>query len=325
MPRIDAHAHVIGDHPRTVALLQQLDVKVINIGVAETNGRPWRDYLAAYRRLAAQHPGRFAWVAAVELPNFQEPDYAGRAIAQLDRDFAAGALGAKVWKNIGMEIRKPDGSPLMIDDPIFEPVFAHLEKQGRPLLMHIAEPLACWLPPVEGDPHSAYYVRNPQWHMYGRADVPSHADLMAARDHVVQRHPGLRVIGAHLGSMEYDLNEIAARFDRYPNFAVDTAGRTRDLAYYADAESARAFLTRYVDRVLWATDMVRFTPHSTFTDEKREDDLGHIRREYDAEFAFYEAADTGPLGNRQVQRLNLSPAVCRKLFFDNARAWYPGL
>jgi hypothetical protein len=38
-------------------------------------------------------------------------------------------------------------------------------------------------------------------------------------------NPDLRLIGAHLGSMESDLDRVAQHVDRYPNFAVDLAGR----------------------------------------------------------------------------------------------------
>jgi len=38
------------------------------------------------------------------------------------------------------------------------------------------------------------------------------------------------VIGAHLGSPDHDVDEIAWRLDRYPSFSVDTSARTADLA-----------------------------------------------------------------------------------------------
>lgn len=321
MLHIDAHAHLVGDHGDTVALLRQLDLKVLNIGVVDDK-YPWREALRLYRQLAAEHPEHYAWVTTFELPDWSS-DWADRVIGGLARDFQAGAVGAKVWKNIGMAARKPDGSHLLIDDPVFEPIFTWLAREGRPLLMHIAEPLACWQPLRDGDPHSDYYRRNPQWHMYGKP-VPSHARLMAARDAVIERHPTLRVIGAHLGSLEYDLNEIAQRFDRYPNFAVDTSGRLRDLTR-CDTQALRDFLHRHQDRVLWSTDLVRFTPHSQFSDEKRRDDLGHIRRQYDCEFRFFESDQPLVLYDQPCRGLGLPQSLLARLYHDNAVTWYPGL
>ena len=61
--------------------------------------------------------------------------------------------------------------------------------------------------------------------MYLHPDHPRKETILAARDHLLAENPKLRVVGAHLGSMETDVDEIAKRFDRYPNFAVDTAAR----------------------------------------------------------------------------------------------------
>ncbi len=67
-------------------------------------------------------------------------------------------------------------------------------------------------------------------------------------------NPSLRVVGAHLGSMEADVDQVARRFDRYPNFAVDTAAR---VPYFMlqPREKVRAFLIKYQDRILYATDL----------------------------------------------------------------------
>lgn len=325
MQRIDAHTHLMGDHPRVVALLEELDLKVLNIGVVDNAHGPWREHLKTYRTLADEHPGRFAWVTTFEPPDFNDPHYAERVIEALDRDFAAGAVGCKIWKHVGMELKKPDGSYLLPDDAVFDPIYAHLEKVGQPLLMHIAEPLACWQPLKDGVPHCDYYRRNPHWHMYTRPEAPSHAALMAARDRVVERHAKLRVIGAHLGSLEYSLQAMADRFERYSNFAVDTAGRLWDLMYHYDADSLRAFFTRYQDRLLWGTDLVRFKPYSQYSDEQREDDFGHVRRLYATEYDFYGVKGATRRFERDVEHLALPGDVLRKLFVDNARAWYPGL
>jgi len=61
------------------------------------------------------------------------------------------------------------------------------------------------------------------------------------------------MVGVHLGSMERDLEGIARRLDRYPNFAVDTAARMEYLMM-APTEKVREFLIKYQDRILYGTD-----------------------------------------------------------------------
>lgn len=323
MFRIDAHTHCVGDHPATLALLAELDLKLLNIGVAE-DGLPWPKHLKLYQRLTVEHPDRFAWVTTFGLPKWDDPYWADSVIAQLNADFAAGAVGCKLWKDVGMRARRPDGAYLMIDDPVYEPIFAHLEKLRRPLLTHIAEPLACWKPLHPNDPHADYYRRHPEWYMGDKPAAPTHARLMAARDAVAARHPRLPVIGAHLGSLEYNLKEIAARLDRYPNFAVDTAGRLRDLSAYP-AQVVRGFLERYQDRVLWSTDLVQFLQHSTLSTAQLAAAHDSMRCTYRSEFTYYGSTTRTRLFGKEVRPLGLPQGLLHRLCVDNAHRWYPGV
>ena len=92
-------------------------------------------------------------------------------------------------------------------------------------MSHVAEPNVAWGPPDPDDPSWSYYKENPQWLVSGKKDFPAKNTILEARDHILRKNPKLRMVGVHLGSMERDLDGIAARFDRYPNFAVDTAAR----------------------------------------------------------------------------------------------------
>src|SRR5208283_2095124 len=103
-------------------------------------------------------------------------------------------------------------------------------------------------------PSYGYYQQHPEWFMFLHPDHPSQQAILAARDRMLANNPMLRVVGCHLGSMELDVDEIARHFDRYPNFAVDTAGR---VVYFMvqSPEKVRAFLIKYQDRVLYGTDL----------------------------------------------------------------------
>jgi predicted TIM-barrel fold metal-dependent hydrolase len=322
MIRIDAHIHVNGDHQDCIALLERLDLKLFNVCVAHT-GEEWRTWREACQALVEQYPQRYAWCTTFDIPDFG-PDYAERVIAELERDFANGAVACKVWKNVGMEIRKPSGEFLMVDDPLFDPIYDYLARSGRPALMHIGEPLACWQPLDENRPHSSYYRNHPEWHMYTKPEVPSHGQIIDARDRMLARHPRLRVVGAHLGSLEYDVAEIARRLERYPNFAVDTSARMRDLAIQ-DPETVRQFLTAYADRVLFGTDVVARQPLSALSDTEREAWLARFESVYHQEFAYYETEEILTVANREVRGLGLPVDVLDRLYHGNAAEWYPGL
>jgi len=322
---IDAHIHFICDHSDCLTLMDELDLKFLNVCVVHSSDTAWRLQADRYRELAQAFPERYAWCTGFALPDGTS-DWAERVIAQLEQDFSGegAAVGCKIWKNVGMELIRPDGSFLMPDDPLFDPLYEYLAAAGRPLLAHLGEPLACWQPLGPQNPHNGYYSQNPEWHMYNRPDVPSHAAIMAARDHVLEKHPTLRVIGAHLGSLEYDVDEIARRLDAYPNLAVDTSARTYDLSLQS-SDKVRAFMIAYQDRILFGTDLVRTDLRWSLDNEVRRRTLARVREVYQNERAYYESKGTVNVRGREVRGLGLPPEVLEKFYHRNARAWFPGV
>ncbi|MBN1875566.1 MAG: amidohydrolase family protein [Anaerolineae bacterium] len=329
MNKIDAHMHYTGDSPDFLALLEDLNLKMLNVCVVGAVSDRLQDQVHAYQKLAKQFPERYAWCTSFPLPaqeDYATPgDYAARAIAGLEADFNAGAVACKFWKNIGMDARKPDGSFLMIHDPIFTPIYDYLAKVEKPALMHIAEPLACWQPLHDPqNPHYGYYSQNPEWHMYGKPEYPSHQALMDARDHVLAHHSKLHLVGAHLGSLEYDVAEVAKRLEKYPNFAVDTSARLADLTIQNTA-TVRQFFLDYQDRILFGTDMIQWEPLSTLPDKAREQRIAEFAASYQTSFAYYETDQMLTIRGREVQGLGLPEKVLEKIYWTNAHTWYPGV
>jgi len=320
---IDAHAHYAGDHPDTLGWMRSANVKLLNVAVA--HGEDWRKRAEQYRDLAKEHPDVYGWCTSFDAPTFDEDDYAGKVISQLEQDFADGAVGVKLWKNIGMELKKPDGSFLMIDDEVFTPIFEHMAKSGWTLLLHLAEPLDCWRPLDEKNTLRTYYTNNPQWHMYGKSEYPHHRDIMAARDRIVERHRDLRIVGAHLASLEYDVAEMARRFEKWPNFAVDTCGPSRivNLAQQ-DRDTVRRFFADYQDRIIYGSD-VSTKLQSKLPAEEAAEGLETLKESFRIGWDYYATDKRLTVKGWHVHGLALDEAVLEKLFETNAEKWYPGL
>ncbi|MDQ3397154.1 MAG: hypothetical protein M3511_05170 [Deinococcota bacterium] len=53
---IDAHQHVNGDHPNTLAFLERKKLKLLNICVAVSNDRWCTQEGEPYKKLAQQYP-----------------------------------------------------------------------------------------------------------------------------------------------------------------------------------------------------------------------------------------------------------------------------
>ena len=320
---IDAHVHVFRKDPAFQAFLDRLHLTLLDVLVV--------DDMAAYNKklepqrgdaLAVVHAsrGHVALCTTFDAYNFNNPDFGAEAIRQLDQDFAAGAIAVKVWKNIGMELKNGEGAFVMPDDPKFEPIYRDIAKRGKTLLMHTAEPDSCWAPLDPAHPNLAddYYRANPQWYMGDKPDYPSKARILRARDRVIAENPKLRVVGAHLGSMEMDLNEIAKHLDLYPNFAVDIGGRT-DYLMAAPHDQVRAFLIKYQDRILYATDLVVMPKDNT------EKALQEWRDTYERDWKFFATDQTVEYNGHTYPGLALPEPVLQKIFHGNAAHWFPGI
>lgn len=249
---------------------------------------------------------------------FDQPDFSERAIEQLNENFAEGAVAVKIWKNIGMEIVRPNGQYVMPDDPVFEPIYKDIASHNKTMIAHIAEPDEAWLPPDPNRPYTSYYVEHPQWSMYQKPGRPSKATILAARDHMLAENPKLRVVGAHLGSMEADLDEVAQHFDRYPNFVVDTAARMESFMLQPP-QKVRAFLIKYQDRVLYGTDL-GLRPSQNTQNVIKEWEETSVR-----DWKYFAEAETTDRQGHKIAGLSLPTPVLRKLFHDNAVRWFPGM
>lgn len=316
--KIDAHSHMFEDHPSFHALFRRLNIRTINICVNVGDRYLDRIHEIAFG-LYDKHPELYPFVSTFDLGSRDDPAYARRVIAWLDQTLARGAVGVKIWKEIGLVIKRPDGSFILSDDPLWEPIFAHLTAKRIVLLAHLGEPLEAWQPLDKDSPHYSYFSRRKEYYFFGKPEYPSHAAIIAARDRIMEKYPALVVVGAHLGSLEYDVAEIARRFDRYPNFFVDVSARTRSLVRQP-SDKVRAFFIQYQDRLLYGLDhgwqpyFGRQPPSET----QRDAHLNLIEAYYREDYAYYAGTGEVSYQGRRVEALNLPRTVLEKFYHQNA-------
>lgn len=271
--------------------------------------------------------------------SFNEPDFVETTIEHLQQSFENGAIAVKIRKSIGMEVKKSNGEFVTVDDPKFDPIIDFIAANNKTLIGHIGEPKNCWLPldemTVGGD--RQYYSENPQYHMYKHPEYLSHEEHIQAVENMLQKHPDVRYVGAHLASLEYDVEELAKRLDKYPNMAVDMAERISHFQYQAadDWEKVRNFMIKYQDRLIYATDDGEYGPKPHFgaelTDQSQRTDE-QIREAMDANYRRHwkfftaEGGMTAPkLPNREFNALMLPKKVVDKIYMGNAEKWFPGI
>ena len=319
--KIDTHAHVNRPSDAILNGLKSSGFHILSICVSRATGDDPSDIdeqLHGTAELSRESGGSVFWAGSFDARRWSDKDFASKTVAKVNDEFRQGAIALKIWKNIGMSLRKKTGEYVLPDDAAFQPIYEAVLKADRTLVAHLAEPNGAWLPIDDKNPEKGFYGSHPEWSMYGKADAPVKEDILRARDRVIARYPKLRVVGCHLGSNEEDLKALAARLDRFPNFAVDLAARVR---YFAsgDQRHVREFLIRYQDRILYGTDFTL----GRGGDEQRASDS--FAAQHDRDWQYF--STTGPLtyNRRETTGLGLPPAVLEKIFRENAVRWYPGI
>lgn len=258
-PKIDAHFHSTFYNPAYEKFAREYNVRYVNINT-DTKIFPSIDEQEAVAlTYIEKHKECFAYIASFEMNNWESDNWYQKTLTHIKQSIEKGAVGIKIWKNIGMEIIKSsDQSYLMIDDLFFDPLFKFLSENKIPLLAHLGEPKNCWLPLEEMTSirNRMYYSIHPEFHAYLHPEIPNYDLQIQARDAVLAKFPDLTFVGAHLGSLEWSYEELSKRFDKYPNFKVDLSSRLGHLQIQSENkyDEVRDFFIKYADRIIYGTD-----------------------------------------------------------------------
>ena len=245
-----------------------------------------------------------------------------KIIAQLDKDISAGAIGVKIWKNIGMTVRDRSGKFIMVDDPGLDPIVNFIKGKGLPITGHLGEPRNCWLPldemTVTSD--SSYFARNPHYHMFLHPDYPSYEDQINARDNLLMKNPDLKFIACHLASLEWNVDSLASRLDRFPNMVADMSARICHLQFQSakDRDRVRDFCIKYQDRLLYGTD----AGYSGSPDPERFRNSMHETWLDDWKYFTTDEEMTSDKFRGKFTGLKLPKDVVDKIYSQNAIKWY---
>lgn len=241
------------------------------------------------------------------------PGWAERSAAALVEARELGISGLKVFKRLGLEYRDATGQLIPVDAPMLDPIWKTCGQLGIPVLIHTADPSAFFEPIGPENERWEELSRHPDWHFYGE-EFPTRSALLEARNRIIQRHPGTNFIGAHMASSSEDLRELAGWLDSYPNLYVDPASRISELG--RQPYTARDFLIKYADRVLFGTDgpwpETRVNLYWRFMETK------------DQYFPYAEK-EFPPQGFWRIYGIDLPDEILRKIYSENAAKLIPGV
>ena len=310
-PVIDIHSHQPTpiSEEQFATVVQGMDANNLRVLVNASGAQGDRLVRAVAALKASRFTNRMVQFTDIDFRNVG-PGWSAKAVAQLEADVKAGALGVgEISKAFGLRIRKADGTRLTIDDPELDPVWAACGRLGVPVLIHTAEPQE-FFEPID--------FQNERWlelalyrdRRYPAGEFPRFVELMTERNRMFKKHPKTTFIAAHFAYHASDLARMATLFDEYPNVHTEVGAILAELG--RQPRAARAFFIKYQDRIIFGKDS--FQPDEFpyyWRVFETNDEYFDYYRDYHAFWKLY--------------GLGLPDDVLKKLYYKNALKLVPGL
>ncbi|MEX2273440.1 MAG: amidohydrolase family protein [Vicinamibacterales bacterium] len=307
-PVVDIHSHQTATAENMAQLIQEMDalnLRVLN-NLSGGSGEQLKARVEAIR--GSPYKDRFTVFANLNFRDYG-PGWGAKAAAQLEEDVRNGAIGLKIFKNLGLTATKADGSRIPVDDPELDPVWSAVGRLNVPVLIHTGEPPQFFEPPDFTNERWLELALFPSRRNYGPTNV-KFGQLIAERDRMFAKHPKTRFIAAHFGYHGHDLKAAAALLDKLPNVYLEVAAVLYDFG--RQPRTAAAFFTKYQDRVMFGKDTYAPSEYPYYWRVfETADEYFDYYRDYHAFWKLY--------------GMDLSDAVLRKLYYQTALKVAPGL
>ena len=312
-PVIDFHGHPqgrLGSSDALTSLGASLDSLNVRLMVSADNqsGDRLKTTIASIRASAAMKD-RVRVLTGISFQNVG-PGWAEKAIAQLEADVAAGAVGVgEIGKGFGLSTRKPDGSRLKLDDPELDPIWDACARLKLPVFIHTADPEQFF--------HPIDYT-NERWlelslfpeRRYPPDRFPSFEQLITERDNLFRKHPKTTFVTAHMGWQANDLGRLDKLLTEMPNVYTEVGAVLYDIG--RQPRVAHDFFIKFQDRILFGKDSFQPEeyPYYWRVFETRDDYFDYYRGYH----AFW-----------KLYGIDLPDAVLKKVYYQNALTITPGL
>ncbi|MFH1265813.1 MAG: amidohydrolase family protein, partial [Planctomycetota bacterium] len=322
--------HLFGDlePEKLIEVMDAVGVKVwVNVTGNVTMPLENNTYTIARRDLdhfvehyVKRYPGRFAALTMSDFAQWGDPvllkddGFTQRCIEHLEEDLAKGAAGLKVTKELGLFFRDREGSMLRVDDERLFPIWRRAGELKVPVLIHVSDPAAFFLPIDGTNEHYLTLHEFPAWGFHGSHF--SKAELLEQRDRMIALHPQTTFLLPHVANHPEDLASVGRLLDAHANVIIDFSARIDELG--RQPYTARDFFIKYQDRILFGLDMpVSPEAYRCYFRVLETRDEYFDYPDYIGRFGVYT--------RWKLYGLDLPDEVLKKIYHENAERLIPGI
>ena len=317
-PFVDIHSHQGGINKERIDQLV-FEMDEINMGVlVNLSGRGFgrgtsntqQEYIMSMLKEFQTHaPGRFMVFTNLNFAGFGDENWTRIAVKELEEDVAAGAVGLKIYKSLGLSTKDQDGNRVPVDHPDLDAVWAKAGELGIPVIIHSADPAQFWQPMDANNERWLELKLRPN-RKRGDDNPAPFEQIIAEQHHVFEKHPETTFINAHMGWMANDLDKAEAHLEKFPNVNFGIGAVIAEFG--RQPRRAKAFFEKYQDRLLFGKDAYNKEEFYTyFRVLETNDEYFPYYKKYHAYWKMY--------------GLGLSDEVLKKVYYKNALRIVPGM
>jgi predicted TIM-barrel fold metal-dependent hydrolase len=254
-------------------------------------------------------PNRFGLFLNIDFEAIDDADFKETQTALIDSAAAAGVMGLKVYKSLGLTSTDSKGNRIAINDPRLDPIWEACGNNKMPVLIHSGEPASFWEPKDKFNERWLELRQKPRRYR-DPASNPSFEEVLAEQHDIFKKHSNTTFINAHLGWMGNDLDRLGTHLDTYPNVMTEIGAVLAELG--RQPKRARRFFIDYQDRILFGKDSYKVSEYYTYFRVLETDD------EY---FDYYRKRHA----HWKMYGLALPDSILQKLYYKNALDLFPAI
>ncbi len=255
------------------------------------------------------YPKRFGVFVNLNFDKIDEDDFASSSVKILEKAVKQGAIGLKIYKNLGLNLKDSSTTRVKVDDIRLSPIWDACAKLNIPVLIHSGEP-SPFFDPIDKYNERWLHARQKPNSFRPSSKYPTFDTVMNEQYNMFKNHPNTTFINAHMGWMANDLDKLGRHLDSLPNVYTEIGAVIGELG--RQPRRARKFFIDYQDRVMFGKDTYKKSEFDVYF---------RVLESSDEYFDYYRKRH----GLWKMYGLNLPDEVLKKLYYQNALKLFPSI
>ena len=254
-------------------------------------------------------PERFGVFVNVDLSKIGRKNFREDTEKNLENAAKLGAIGLKIYKNLGLNLKDGKGNRVKVDDDRLQFIWEKCAELGFPVLIHSGEPIA-FFDDIDKFNERWLHARQRPSSFRPSDKYPSFDEVMSEQYNMFKKNPNTIFINAHLGWYGNNLEKLDYQLNDLPNVYTEFGAVINELG--RQPVSARKFFIENQDRILFGKDNYNKEEYYLYFQvlETNDEYIEYFRKRH---------------GLWRLYGLNLPDSILKKVYHENALKIFPSI